>query len=150
MRLTPWLPLIPACGSCSTLTSHCCWLPALSHLQPASDGSWQSLLLCGPGDPGMISQAFFPPPWSRGVPDIRPKAQTGSSVQVHLTLQLHRGQGTPSSPQLHSKAGRTGDRHWRMSSLAAHSRWIMMATLLRDQFPHLLNQASVLFCPAQD
>lgn len=109
MRLTPWPPLIPACGSHSTLGSQCCWLPGLSHLQPGSDGCWQRLLLCGLREPGTISQAFFPPPWSRDVPIIRPKAlkkglaQAGSSVQVHLTLQLHGGhskskQLSPSPP----------------------------------------------------
>lgn len=98
MRLTPWPPLIPACGSHSTLGSHCHWLPALSHLQPSLDGSWQSLLLCGLGEPGTISQAFFPPPRSRDVLIITPKAPkrglvpAGSSVRVHLTQQLHGGQ----------------------------------------------------------
>lgn len=157
MRFTPWPPLIPACGSYSTLASHCCWFPALSHLQPGSDGSWQSLLLCGLGEPGTISQAFFPPPWSRDVPNIRPRAlkgglaQAGSSVQVHLTLQLQRGHSIASSLLLHSKVRpELGPGDTRMSSSAAPSGWRMVARLLKDQFPNLLNQASVMSCPSQD
>lgn len=98
-RFTPWPPLIPACGSYSTLGSHSCWFPALSHLLPGSDGSWQSLLLCDLREPGTISQAFFPPLWSRDVPTIRPKTldrglvQAGHSVQVQLILELLRGHG---------------------------------------------------------
>lgn len=132
MRLTPWPPLIPACGSYSTLGSHFCCLPALSHLQPGSDGSWWSLLLCGLGEPVAISQAFFPLPWSRDVPNIRPKAlkrglaQAGSSVQFHLTLQLQRGQ----KAVLHS----TGKWDWSqgqvtLGCLPVPSGWRMVAGL---------------------
>lgn len=114
-------------------------------------------MLRGLGELGTISQAFFPPPWSRDVPNIRPKAlkrglaQVGSSVQVHLTLQLHRGHGTASSSQLHPQVRlEPGPGEARMSSSAAHSGWSMVARLWRDQFPHLPNQASVMSCPSQD
>lgn len=151
MRFTPWPPLIPACGSYSTLGSHSCWFPALSHLLPGSDGSWQSLLLCDLKGAWYNFASLLPSSVEQGCPNHQAQ---GSRERPCAGWTLSAGPPHPGAARRawHKQVALPTPHRCEWNQGQVKLRCLSRSLCVEHgggdfEFPHQLNQDSVLSCP---